>query len=189
MILLSRAEEAARLQQQQAAQGANGGLQRVRVTQAEGAGLGADRANATGGADASGGGALPSAGSGAESATESVSVSGNTQGADLSAMSSDAIHQRVQEFREQQGFGGGRFGEGGGFGGGGFGGGGGPIMIIGGGRGRFNINRPHRRLCYTIDHSPLDPRPYARNRQTLEPRSPHDPLPRDRGGPFHSPKT
>src|SRR5260370_42520872 len=146
MILLSRAEEAARLQQQQAAQGANGGFQRLSVTRTEGAGLGADLANATSGADASGGGALPSAGSGAESATESVSVSGNTQGADLSAMSSDAIRQRVQEFREQQGFGGGggRFAAGGGLGGGGFGGGGGPIGILGGGRGRVHLAAPPR---------------------------------------------
>ena len=190
MILLSRAEEAARMQQQQAAQGANGGFQRLSVTQTEGAGLGADLANATGGADANGSGALPSAGLGAESATESVSVSGNMQGADLSAMSSDAIRQRVQEFREQQGFGGGggRFAEGGGFGGGGFGGGGAPIMIIGGGRGRFNINRPHGSLFYTIDDSALDAAPYSLTGQALKPGYAQNRFGGNLGGPLNIPK-
>src|SRR5258708_2531744 len=149
MILMSRAEEAARQQQRQTAQGTGGGFQRLSVTQ-----TGADSGGASAGDGGSAAG-LPTQALGADSATESVSVSGNTQGTDFSMMSSDAIGQRVQELREQQGFGGGGFG--GGFGGGGFGGG--PMVIFGGGRGRFNINRPHGSLFYSIGDSPPQARP------------------------------
>ncbi|MGA9800767.1 MAG: TonB-dependent receptor, partial [Terriglobales bacterium] len=56
-------------------------------------------------------------------------------------------------------------GGGGGFGGGfgGFGGGGGRggPMVLGGGRGRYDINRPHGSAYYSVDDAALDAAPYA----------------------------
>jgi len=120
--------------------------------------------------DASG---LPLNGAGADSPTESVSISG-TQGRtqDFGGGSEQDLEDRVQEFRERmqregganlQGGGqGGAGGSGGGPGGGGPGGpgGGGPIMIGGLGR-KFNINQPHGFLYFQDDNSALDARPYS----------------------------
>ena len=50
---------------------------------------------------------------------------------------------------------------GGGFGGFGGGGGRGGPMMLGGGRGRFDINRPHGMVYYSVGDSALDAAPYA----------------------------
>jgi hypothetical protein len=107
---------------------------------------------------------LPMSGAGADSATESVSISGvqgRTQ--DFGAGSEADLQDRIQEFRDravQMGFGG--FGGGQGFPGGGFGGGGGP-MVIRLGRGGFNVNQPHGFLYFSDDTSAMDARPYSLN--------------------------
>jgi trimeric autotransporter adhesin len=122
--------------------------------------------NSSGGssADAS---SLPLNGAGAESPTESVSISGaqgRTQ--DFGGGSEQDLEDRVQEFRERMQREGGANLQGGGQGGpgapggGGPGGGGGPIMIGGMGR-KFNINQPHGFLYFQDDNSGLDARPYS----------------------------
>lgn len=124
--------------------------------------------------------ALPLNGAGADSPTESVSISGaqgRTQ--DFGAGSEQDLEDRVQEFRERmqrEGGGnlqspgqssqagqGGQGGPGGGGPGGGPGGpGGGPIMIGRfGGKGKFNVNQPHGFLYFQDDNSALDARPYS----------------------------
>ncbi len=110
--------------------------------------------------------ALPLNGAGAESPTESVSISGaqgRTQ--DFGGGSEDDIQERIQEFRERaQREGGGLQGggQGGGPGGGGPGGpgGGGPIMISRLPR-NFNINQPHGMLYISDDASALDATSYS----------------------------
>ena len=125
-------------------------------------------------ADAS---ALPQNGLGADSATESVSISGaqgRTQ--DFGGGSEQDLEDRIQEFRDRaqreggsnlqsagQGTGQGGPGGGGGPGGAGVGGGfgGGPVAIGRiGGRG-FNINQPHGFLYFQDDNSAFDARPYS----------------------------
>ncbi len=124
-------------------------------------------------------------------ATESVSFSGSTSGVGMFGMSTDELDQRMREGREQGGgFGGGGGPGGGGPGGGGpvaavpvaavpqvaaspvvgfggFGGGGGRggPMVLGGGRGRYDINRPHGSVYYSVGDSALDAAPYALTRQ------------------------
>ncbi|HXY50900.1 MAG TPA: TonB-dependent receptor [Terriglobales bacterium] len=118
---------------------------------------------------------MPVPGLSPDAATESVAVSGNESAANTFGMSTDEIQQRMRE-REMQGGpgggpGGGNFaligpggspggGPGGGFGGGSRGGGGG-AFILGGGRGRFDINRPHGSLYYTLGDSALNASPYS----------------------------
>ena len=163
LILLSREQVIEQKQQQAqrqaAASGAGRGFQSLALTQAEGA----ESANAgglggldTGTADSS------VAGMSASGATESVAFSGNTS-TPFANMSSDEMRQRFEEFRQQNGPPGGMGGPGGGFGGGpgGFGGfgGGGPVLF-GGRRGRFNINRPHGSVYYTVGSDALNAAPY-----------------------------
>ena len=85
------------------------------------------------------------------SATESIAVSGNASAAD-SSFSSDELRTRMQEYRDQSpGF---RGGEGGGSG---------RIVTMGGGggRGRFDVNRVHGSVYYSIGDSALDASPYS----------------------------
>jgi hypothetical protein len=169
LVLLSRAQQQPRVeeeqQQRQAAGAATGrGFQSLAVLQ-----------SALSGESGSGGGfngseqSLPAGlqvpGMTEESATESVSITGNTANAGWSGLSSEELRQRVQEMRERQGgemggpggFGG---GPGGGHGPGGHGRGGGPFMLAGG-RGRFNFDRPHGMIYYMAGDSALDAAPYS----------------------------
>ncbi len=167
LVLLSRAQQAAEKQQQrQAAAAPNRGFQSLAVMQSE---LGAGSEN--GGFNAADQGVpagLQVPGMSAESATESVSITGNTANSGWSTLSSDELRQRVQEMRDQPG---GLFGAGGpgGFGGGpgggrgpgGFGGGGGGPFTLGGGRGRYNFDHPHGSVYYRADDSALDASPFS----------------------------
>jgi hypothetical protein len=116
---------------------------------------------------------LPMNGAGADTATESVSISGaqgRTQ--DFGGGNEEDIEQRIQEFRERaqreglipggQGPGGAGVPGGGGAAGGGPGGfgGGGPIMIGRLGR-NFNVNQPHGFLYFSDNDAALDARPYS----------------------------
>ena len=178
LALLSRTQQAARVEQRPTAARANRGFQSLSVMQ--------------GMADAASGGAtdqvvpsgMPIPGLAADSATESVSISGSTSGVGMFGMSTDELDQRMREGREQQGgFGGGQGGPGGGGPGGGFPGGGPPgggfggfgggggrggPMVLGGGRGRFDINRPHGSVYYTVGDSALDAAPYALTQSPVE---------------------
>jgi Carboxypeptidase regulatory-like domain/TonB dependent receptor-like, beta-barrel len=162
MVLLSRAPQTApagELQNEIASVlggggGGNGrGFQSLALAQSEGAsapGGGLDQVVPEG---------MPVPGMSNESPTESVAVSGNTSNP-MGSMSSEEFRQRIQEFREQQGgiAGGGPRG---GFGGpGGFGGGPG-ILVMRGGRGGFNINRPHGSVYYSAGNSALNAAPYS----------------------------
>jgi hypothetical protein len=176
LALLSRTQQAAHTEPRPAATArANRGFQSLAVMQ--------------GMADAAGGGSadqivpsgMPVPGMAGDTVTESVSISGSGSGVGMFGMSTDELDQRMREGREQGGFGGGQGGQnavygggpgaGGGPGGGGgapggfggFGGGGGRggPMVLGGGRGRFDINRPHGSVYYSVDNSSLDAAPYA----------------------------
>jgi hypothetical protein len=114
---------------------------------------------------------MPVPGIDANSATESIAISGTNSNA-LNSMSGDELQQRIPDARAQGGgFGGpgefgasgGGFGGGRGFGGGGFGGGGGgrPMTIVG--RRGFDINRPHGSIYYGIGDSALNAAPYELN--------------------------
>src|SRR6202022_712544 len=173
LTLLSRSQQVARTEQRPTLARTNRGFQSLSLMQgvaaAENAGGGAgDQVVPSG---------MPIPGIAADSATESVSFTGSTSGVGMFALSTDELDQRMREGREQGGFGGG--GGGGGFGGpgvvgsgggplgggfGGFGGGGGGGrgggMILGG-RGRFDINRPHGSVYYSVGDSALDAAPYA----------------------------
>ncbi len=101
---------------------------------------------------------MPIPGMAPDAATESVAIAGNTAPADLTSMSSDEMRQRMQEAREQQGFAGP-----GGAGGPGFmrgGPGGGPFVVGGRGRGRFDLNKPHGMMYYSVGDSAFDAAPY-----------------------------
>jgi hypothetical protein len=127
---------------------------------------------------------MPVPGIAPDVATESVSFSGRNSGVGMFGMSTDELDQRMREGREQGGFGGGGpgggepgaggpgpggpgggGGGGAGFGGGfgGFGGGGGRdgSMVLGGGRGRYDVNRPHGSVYYSVGDAALDAAPYA----------------------------
>ena len=162
LVLLSRAQQAAEQQQQrQATTAPNRGFQSLAVMQS---GLGGDTEN--GGFNAAEQGVpagLLVPGMSAEAATESVSITGNTANSGWSGLSSDELRQRVQEMRDRQG---GELGGPGGFGGpgggrGGFGGGGGGPFTLGGGRGRYNFDRPHGSVYYRADDSALDASPFS----------------------------
>ncbi len=100
---------------------------------------------------------MPVPGLAPDAATESVAVAGNANPNDFASMSSDEIRQRIQEYREQQGASEMR-GPGGP---GGPGGRGGPFIMMGGrGRGRFDFNRPHGMVYYSVDDSAIDATPY-----------------------------
>jgi trimeric autotransporter adhesin len=164
LVLLSRAQQAAEKQQQRQATAApNRGFQSLAVMQSE---LGAGSEN--GGfnpADQGAPAGLQVPGMSAESATESVSITGNTANSGWSTLSSDELRQRVQEMRDRQG---GEMGGPGGFGGpgggrgpGGFGGGGGGPFTLGGGRGRYNFDRPHGSVYYRAGDAALDASPFS----------------------------
>jgi len=168
LVLLSRAQQqqATAQQQLQARAGVNRGFQSLSVMQSE-LGAGSENGGLNGG-DQSLPPSLQVTGMSAESATESVSITGNTANPAWSGLSSDDLRQRVQEMRDQPGglFGGGGpggLGGGGGPGGGrgGFGGGGGGPFLLGGGRGRYNFNQPHGSLYYRLDDSALDASPFS----------------------------
>lgn len=108
-------------------------------------------------------------------ATESVSISASAS-TPFANMSSDEMRQRFEEFRQQNdGPGGNIVGAGNGPGGGpgagsgagapgGFGGPGAappPFALFGGGRGRFNLNRPHGSFFYTLGSDALNAAPYS----------------------------
>jgi trimeric autotransporter adhesin len=116
---------------------------------------------------------MPVPGMAPGAATESVAVSGNTVNSQFAGLSTAEMEQRIREWREQradangyrqgQGMAGPGAGAPGGSGGaprGGGGQGGGPMMIFGG-RGRFNINRPHGTLFYNLGDAALDAAPYS----------------------------
>ena len=110
---------------------------------------------------------MPIPGIAADSASESIAVSGNSSG--VSMMSTDEMEQRMREGRDQDPFGG-RTGPGGVGGpppGGGPFGGGGPRPFGGGGRGRFNLNKPHGTLYYSVGDSALNASPYSLTGQPL----------------------
>ncbi|MGE5205005.1 MAG: carboxypeptidase regulatory-like domain-containing protein [Chlamydiota bacterium] len=113
---------------------------------------------------------MPVPGMAPNTATESVAVSGNTVNSQFAGLSTAEMEQRFREWREQradangyrQGPGG--AGSPGGPGGPGSRGGGGPgpgPMMIFGGRGHFNINRPHGTLFYDLGDAALDAAPYS----------------------------
>ncbi|HVP53339.1 MAG TPA: TonB-dependent receptor [Terriglobales bacterium] len=169
LVLLSRAQQqeqtAAVQQQHQAATGPSRGFQSLSVIQSE---LGAGSENGFNGGEQGLPAGLQVPGMSPESATESVSITGNTANAGWSGLSSEEIRQRVQEMRERQGGlfdsgGAGGFGSGpgGGRGPGGFGGGGGGPFMLGGGRGRFNFDRPHGSIYYRVGDSALDASPFS----------------------------
>ncbi|HXZ82048.1 MAG TPA: TonB-dependent receptor [Terriglobales bacterium] len=125
-------------------------------------GGGSENGNGTGG--------LPAA-SFAEGPTESVAVSGNqAQSNEFMFGTSREMQDRIEEMRDRARrgeFGPGGValqGPGGGYGGpGGFGGpGGGPgVFMIGGGRGRFNVNKLHGSLFYSVGDSVFNAAPYS----------------------------
>ena len=162
LVLLSRAQQAAEQQQQrQAAAAPNRGFQSLSVMQS---GFGADsEGNGVNGGEQGLPAGLQVPGMSAESATESVSISGNTANSGWTNLSSEELRQRVLEMRDRQG---GEMGGPGGFGGGpggrgGFGGGGGGPFTLGGGRGRYNFDRPHGSVYYRADDSALDASPFS----------------------------
>ncbi len=178
ILLASRVEE--QQQEQQAARAANAtvtagrGFQNLGAASdlADLAGMGAGAGasgespggNGLGGVNGADLSALPFSGAGADVATESV-VSGGALGQSQSfgTGSEEQIQQRIQEFRQSMGAGGGGFG-GGQFGGGGGGPMGGPGIIIrsGGGRG-FNLNQPHGAIYFTDDNADFDASPFSVN--------------------------
>jgi trimeric autotransporter adhesin len=179
LTLLSRTQQAARPQQQAATAGSGRGFQSLAVMQ------GLASADTGSGADQIVPSGMPIPGIAPDVATESVSVSGNTSGVGMFGMSTDELDQRMREGREQAGGldggpGGGGPGSGGpsgGTGGGGFGGGfggfgggggrGGP-MVLGGGRGRYDVNRPHGSIYYSVGDAALDAAPYALTSSPVE---------------------
>ena len=185
MQLQSRVQAAARqqlmqrMQQQVGTAAANRGFQNLGVAQSESANAAGEQGlNGVGSADAGNNGAesLPQAGL-ENSATESVTVAGRMGNSENQGPNLDDIMDRVQEAVRNNG--GGQGGPGGGFGGGpggggmaGFGGGSPMMVALGGpgggggfggfgGFGRFNVNKPHGSLFYTVGDPVLDAAPYS----------------------------
>jgi len=178
MVLSSRAPQPASEQQQARGTGAgNRGFQSLSMMQGEGTG---DMGSGGEGDQVVPPGILVP-GMSAGSATESVAYSG-TSGPNFASMSSDEMRARMQEYRDQQGQGNDQRGQpgnpnslggpggpppgggppgGGPPGGGGGGFGGGPGIFFGGGRGRFDINRPHGMVYYSIGDSAFNASPYS----------------------------
>ena len=102
LTLLSRVQQQqqrpAMQAQRQPNGGGNHGFQSLAVMQSE---FGGDNGGANNGENAPAGMQVP--GMTAESATESVSITGNTANANWSGLSSDQLRQRVQEMRDRQG--------------------------------------------------------------------------------------
>jgi trimeric autotransporter adhesin len=175
LTLVSRTQLAARPQQRPATAGTGRGFQSLAVMQ----GLASADAGSGSGADQIVPSGMPVPGIAPDVATESVSFSGSNSGVGMFGMSTDELDQRMREGREQSAFGSGGPGAegpgaggtgggptgGGGFGGGfgGFGGGGGRggPMVLGGGRGRYDVNRPHGSVYYSAGDAALDASPYA----------------------------
>ena len=185
--LQSRAQAAARqqfmqrMQQQAGTSAANRGFQSLGVSEGEAASLGGEQgtgANAgtlfeNGAASGDAGATLPQPGM-ENGATESVTVAGRMGNSESMGPNLDDIMDRVQEAVRN---GGGNFGrEGGGPGGpgglGGFGGGSPMMVVLGGpgggggfggfgGFGRFNVNKPHGSLFYSVGDPVLDAAPYS----------------------------
>ena len=113
---------------------------------------------------------MPVPGMAANGATESVAISGNTVNSQFAGLSTAELQQRMREWREQRadadGYrqapggpdGRGAAGPGGAIRGGGPGAT--PMMIFGG-RGHFNLNRPHGTLFYNLGDAALDAAPYS----------------------------
>lgn len=151
--LLSRAREVSSQQRQRANTGGRG-FQSLSVFQSA-----AGQEAASGGLSDVVPAGMPVPGTAADSATESVAVSGNTSNA-FNAMSAEEMQERFNEARQQ----------GGGFGGGGFGGRGGrgfggPMIF---GRRGFDINRPHGSLYYGVGDAALNASPFSLTGQPTE---------------------
>ena len=196
MVLLSRAQQAAPTQAQtqlqrqiaSALEGNNAaagrGFQSLSLLQSEGS----EGVN-TAGADQIVPSGMPVPGMSSESATESVAFSGNSSNP-MGNMSGDEFRQRIMDARDQMGgfgAGGGGFGgPGGGLGGGGFGGGGGGIFLAGA-RSRFDINRPHGSIYYTIGDSALNAAPFALRGVSTKPQYLQNGFGASIGGPLNIP--
>jgi len=171
LVLLSRSQQAPGATAEHRVAGAgngNGhGFQSLGVLQAQ-AGLEANGGNASEQVVPQG---MPIPGVAPDSATESIAVSGSNSTPDMFGMSTAELQQRMQEYREQAGAGGGPMGGapnsvGPPGGGPGFGaphgpGGGGPYLLFGGRRGRFDINRPHGSVYYSVGDDALNASPYS----------------------------
>jgi hypothetical protein len=187
LTLLSRTQQAERTPQRPATARAGRGFQSLSVLQ----GLASAEAGNGNGADQIVPSGMPIPGVAADAATESVSFSGSNSSVGMFGMSTDELEQRMREGREEGGLGGGpggggpggggpggggppsggppgRGGPGGGFGGFGGGGGRGGPMVLGGGRGRFDINRPHGSVYYSVGDSALDAAPYALSNSSVD---------------------
>jgi len=175
LVLASRVQE--QQQEQQAARAANATVGAGRGFQ----NLGADFSDIGGGGqgpsgDSGAGNAagadvssLPFGGAGADVSTESVvSGGGMARSQDFGNGSEQQIQERINQYRENAGFGGpGGGGGGGGFGGGPFGGGGplggpGPIGRGAGGRG-LNLNQPHGSIYFSDGNDVFDAAPFSIN--------------------------
>jgi len=130
---------------------------------------------------------MPVPGIAPDSATESVSVSGNSS-SPFATMSSAEMQQRFNDARQQGGgFGGGGFGGPGGFGGGGGGGFGGGAALFG--RRGFDINKPHGSIYYGIGDSALNAAPYSLTGQpAIKPAYEQNSFGGSIGGPLNIPK-
>jgi hypothetical protein len=174
LTLLSRTQQASQPQQRPATAGSGRGFQSLSVMQGLAS---ADTGNGSAAEQIVPSG-MPVPGIAPDIATESVSFSGTTSGVGMFGMSTDELDQRMREGREQgAGFGGGGGpggsgpsgggaatgggGFGGGFGGFGGGGGRGGPMVLGGGRGRYDVNHPHGSVYYSVGDAALDAAPYA----------------------------
>ncbi len=161
------------------------------------------------GMDASGGGSndqivpqgMPIPGVAPDTATESIAVSGNNSSPNMFGLSGNELQQRMQQYRDQQGAGGGSLagapnsvapaGGGAAFGappgGGGPGSGGG--FLFGGGRGRLDINRPHGSVYYSVGDDALNASPYSLTGQpTTKPGYLQQKFGASLGGPLNIPK-
>jgi hypothetical protein len=123
----------------------------------------------------------------ADVAPESVSISGATARMEQLPNLAEMRDRMQQEGQFRGGPGGGPSG------GGPFGGGGGPLILFGGpggGRpGRFNINRPHGMISYTLGDSAFDAKPYSLNGLALpKPNYTQNRFSATVGGPLNIPK-
>jgi hypothetical protein len=165
---------------------AEGGFLNLPVMEGDGS---SDRTDGAAGERADGATANPEAANDnipADVAAESVSISGAT--ARMEQL------PNIADFRERMQQGGPNMGGPGGGppGGGPFGGGGPMIMMMGpggGGRGRFNINRPHGNISYTLGDSAFDAKPYSLNGLALpKPSYTQNRYSASVGGPLNIPK-
>ncbi len=169
LILMSRSQQAAPADGK-GRQSSNGGLARgfqsLAVLQAQ-AGLDANANNSNDQIVPQG---MPIPGVAPDTATESIAVSGSNSSPNMFGLSTNELQQRMQEYRNRAGAGGGYLGgapnslegPGGGSRGGPFGGPGGhgPMIMLRG-RGRFDINRPHGMAYYSVGDDALDASPYS----------------------------